>query len=107
MKIDLKAIIATIIMVGALISGVITLDSRYATSADLKKQEFQLVQTLEKFQKDMVKDRLAQRYITLTDQLYQYKLLIKKNPNDIELKQDYQKLEQERLDVKRKLDEGN
>lgn len=104
MKIDLKSTIATIIMVGALITGVVTLDSRYATSEDLKKTEYQLVQTLEKFQKEMVVDRLEQRYINLTDQVYQYKALIKKNPNDVELKEDYVKLEQERQEVKKKLE---
>ena len=104
MNIDIKSIIATIIMVGALITGVITLDSRYATSEDLKKTEIQLVQTLEKFQKDMINDRLEQRYINLTDQVYQYKALIKKNPKDTELKEDYIKLEQERQDVKKKME---
>ena len=58
----------------------------------------------EKFQKEMVTDRLEQRYINLTDQVYQYKALIKKNPNDVELKEDYVKLEQERQEVKKKLE---
>lgn len=106
MELNVKTIVATIVLVVSLITGVLALDGRYATSADLKKQEIQMVQTFERLQKDMIKDRLEQRFIYLTDQYYQYKLLLKKNPNDFELKQDFQRIEIERLDVKRKLEEG-
>jgi len=101
---EIKTIIGSIVLGISLITGVLAIDSRYATSDDLKKSEIQLVQTLKSFQSDMVKDRLEQRYINLTDQYYQYKALTKKNPKDVELKEDFQKIEQERIDVKNKID---
>lgn len=88
-----------------MITGIFTIDNRYASSDDLKKSEMQLVQTLDRFKADMVQDRLEQRFINLTDQSMQYKLLIKKNPKDQELREDFYKLEQERQEVKRKLEE--
>ena len=102
---NIKTIIGSIILVISLITGIFTIDSRYATSADLKKSETTLVKTLEQFKSDMTRDRLEQRFINLTDQAMQFKLLMKKNPTDIELKEDYQKIEAERQDVKKKLEE--
>lgn len=89
----------------ALFAAVVAFDDRYATSAELKKTEIQLVQTLEQFKQDQIVDRLEQRYINLTDQVLQYKLMIKKNPKDQELKEDLNKLEQDRKEVKKKLED--
>jgi len=102
---NIKTVSASIITVLTLIGGILAFDDRYATSADLKKTEVQLVQTLEQFKQSQVIDRLEQRYINLTDQVMQYKLMIKKNPIDKELKEDLNKLEQDRAEVKKKLEE--
>ena len=103
---EIKTIAASIVLGISLITGVIAVDSRYATSSDLKNTEIQMVQTIDKLQKSMVRDRLEQRFINLTDQYYQYKILLKKNPNDFEIKEDFQKIEIERMDVKRQLEES-
>lgn len=104
MELNIKTVASSIIIGLSLITGILAFDSRYATSKDMEKMEQKVVKTLEQFQTNMERKTLEQRYITLTDQMYQYKILIKKNPKDDELKEDYQKIEQERIDVKKKLE---
>ena len=104
MELNLKTVASSIIVGTSLVTGILAFDSRYATSKDVEKMEQKVVKTLEQFQTNMERKTLEQRYITLTDQMYQYKILIKKNPKDDELKEDYQKIEQERIEVKKKLE---
>jgi len=105
MEFNVRNIVSSIALAITIVTGVFTIDARYATSEDLKHTEIQLVQTLERFKSDMVQDRLQQRYITLTDQAMQLKILMKKNPSDMELKEDYNIIEQERQEVKKKLED--
>lgn len=115
-KINIKNIIGSIMVVLGLIAGVLAFDDRYASSSDLmsvdkkydgrlKGTEMKLVQTLDKFVADSKQEKLEQRYINLTDQAMQLKILKKKNPRDAELAEDYNRIEAERQEVKRKLEE--
>ena len=100
----MKAIIGTIVLVLSLIGGVLAFDDRYATCKDLAKLEQQNIKTFQELRKDMDRDRLEQRYINLTDQAMSLKILIKKYPNDTELKEDYDKVMKERDKTKEQLD---
>jgi hypothetical protein len=101
---EIKTIIGSVVLGISLITGVFTIDSRYATSADLKKTEATIVKTLEQFQINQERKNLEQRYVNITDRVYDYKALIKKNPNDAELKEDYQNLLKEKEAIKSKLE---
>ena len=107
----LGKIIGGIVLVVSLITGIWAIDDRYATGEELKKTEvkfdnkvkkteIKLVETLENFKQNQIQDQLEQRYINLTDQLYQYKALITKNPNSPDLRKDFQNIETERTKVK-------
>lgn len=103
-KFDIKTIITSIILVISLVGGILALDDRYVTAKEFVRLEQQTVKTMEQFQINQDRKFLEQRYQTLTDQLYSQKQLIKKYPNDQELKDDLNSINKERNDVKDKLD---
>jgi hypothetical protein len=105
LPINLKTIIVSVITVCSLITGIFTIDNRYARSGDIDKLEIQLVQTLKSFKKEVDRDRLEQRYLNLTDQAMQMKLFLKKTPDDQDLKDDYNSIVKEKDDVKKKLED--
>lgn len=111
----LLKIVGGIVLIISLITGVWAVDDRYAKGEELKKTEtkfsdkvknteVQLVQTLERFKSDIAQERLEQRYINLTDQTYQYKALIRRDPKNKEIRDDYEAIEKERQRVKDILD---
>lgn len=104
LKNNMKAIIGTMVLVLSLIGGVLAFDDRYATCKDLAKLEQQNVKTFQELKQSLDRDRLEQRYINLTDQAMQLKILIKKYPQDNELKEDYDKVMKERDKTKDQLD---
>jgi len=104
LKNNMKAIIGTIVLVLSLIGGILAFDDRYATCKELARLEQQQVKTFQEFKQDMDRDRIEQRYINLTDQAMSLKILMKKYPNDIELKEDYDKVMKERDKTKEQLD---
>ena len=105
LNVNIKTIIVSIITVCSLVTGIFTIDNRYARSDDMDKLEIQLVQTLKSFKKEVDRDRMEQRYLNLTDQAMQIKLFLKKAPNDQDLKDDYDSIIKEKDDVKKKLED--
>ena len=80
------------------------IDSRFASSEDLKKQEQQTVKTLEMFQDKMEEKFLRGRLDTLQDQKRQLKIMIKKTPGDTDLQEQITETDKEIGTVKNKLD---
>lgn len=104
MKLDLKNTLITMGIVLGLVTSLFALDGRYATGKDLVKMEQQTVQTFQQFKTTYERDRLEQRYVNLTDQMMNLKILMKKYPKDQELKDDYINVIKEREKVKEQLD---
>lgn len=101
---EIKTIIGSIILGVSLITGILTIDGRYATSKELVQTEQKVIKTLEQFQANQERKNLEQRYENITDRVYDYKALIKKNPRDVELQEDYQNLLREKEAIKQKLE---
>lgn len=81
------------------------IDGRFAKSEELKKQEAQIVKTLEQFQNKLEGKSLRDRVDTLRDQKRQLRIMMKKDPKDMELKDQYDEVEKETTVVKDKLNE--
>jgi hypothetical protein len=103
-NISVTKVMTTIILVASLITGILALDGRYATSKDLAKMEQQTIQTIEELRKNIALQSLEDRYIRLNDQLMAIKIQQRKYPNDQELKDDYNATLRERDKVKEELD---
>jgi hypothetical protein len=62
---------------------------------------------LDNFQKNKAKTYKMQRYENMTDSYYKYKAIQKTYPNDQEIKDDLDRLERERQELKRQIDGEN
>jgi hypothetical protein len=63
---------------------------------DLEKMDIKVAQAIDKVNKSVQLQFDANRFTILTDQITQYKLLLRKNPNDKELQEEYKKVIEER-----------
>jgi Tfp pilus assembly protein PilO len=88
----------------ALFGAFYSFDDRYVKSEELKKQEQQTVKTLEQFQNKLENKFLRDRLDTVNDQKRQIKIMIKKDPSDTDLKEQYNEVDKEAASIKMKLD---
>ena len=75
------------------IFGVWLIDDRYISADELSKEKCKI------YLKMNVSD-----YRALTTQYYDYKKLLKENPNDPDLKESFENIKKERDDLKKKID---
>lgn len=104
-NIKIMSVIGGLALIISLIGGIFTLDSRYARSDDIVRVEKQTVQTLEQFSKNLDLRFYNQRYQSLIDQKFQIKLMIKRSPEDMDLKDDLRRIDREKELVKQKIDD--
>jgi len=102
-KNNLKTVITTIVLVMSLSGGILAFDDRYVTAKEFAQAQQQQVQTMKQFQIEQERRFLEQRYQTLTDLMMTQKQLMRKYPQDQELKEDYNAIVKERDEVKQKL----
>lgn len=100
----ISTIVGSIILLITFIGGILTVDSRYAKSNDLKDVEIQTIQTLKQFRVEMKQLNLEDRYFILSDRIFQLKLMIKNYPNDNDLINDLTRALDEKKKIKEKLD---
>jgi hypothetical protein len=103
-KSTMKTVITSIVLGVSLVTGVFAVNDRFATAADVKKLETKFVQTLEQFQANQEMKNDTRRYTDLTDQAMTMKNMVRKNPNDKGLKEDYEAVERNRQELKKKLE---
>jgi len=103
MKLKILSIVAATSAILGLVTTIFTLDSRYAKSEEVKRVEQQTIKTLEQFQRQLDIRYENQRYQMITDQIIQYKLLLRQNPNDEMLKEDLDRLISEREAIRERL----
>jgi hypothetical protein len=89
----------------ALAGAFYAIDSRFATSEDLKNQKQDTIKTFEMFQNKMESRFLLGRLDTLRDQQRQLKIMLKKTPDDTDLQDKYNEVGVEIGLVRQKLDE--
>ena len=75
------------------IFGIWFIDERYISAEELKTEK----------QKIYLKMNVGE-YRTLTEQYYKYKRIIKENPNDVDLRNEFNDIIKDRDDVKNKID---
>jgi hypothetical protein len=87
----------------SVITAVFALDGRWVKQSELQAQEQKTVKTLEQFEQRQDRKYLEQRQQTLSDQLMSQKQMMRKYPNDPEVKEDYEAIKEEREKVKEEL----
>jgi hypothetical protein len=87
----------------SVITAVFALDGRWVKQNELQAMEQKTVKTLEQFEQRQDRKYLEQRQQTLSDQLMSQKQMMRKYPNDPEVKEDYEAIKQEREKVKEEL----
>jgi hypothetical protein len=87
----------------SVITAVFALDGRWVKQNELQAMEQKTVKTLEQFEQRQDRKYLEQRQQTLTDQMMTQRQLMKKYPNDPEVKEDYQAIKEERDKVKEEI----
>lgn len=100
----LKLASAILITIFSLGGGVIAMEDRYVS-------EKEAAQSLTMFNQKMVQDFqmmdvkiLNLQYTGLTDQYYRLKSMLRQDPNNIELQEDFERVKNEREDVRVKID---
>jgi hypothetical protein len=100
----LKENAKNIILLLSLIGAIFALNDRYVSAKDFTREvarlEKQSVQTFEQFKTDYAIDRLHQRENALSDRMLDLRIQMKKNKDDVELKELYDKADKEREKVR-------
>jgi len=99
--------IGTIVIIMGLITGIFTIDSRYARLSALEKVEQQTVLSLEQFKKSLDARYLSDRYTELIDQKMNLKIMLIKHPGDTDVKELLEQVDGAVKDVKIKIDKLN
>lgn len=105
------AIVTTFVVIGG---AVIAFESRYATADDVKNLRIETVQTFDKFHEKIQEqfkdhaeqrkqDKLQMEYDYAVRRMYDLKDQMRKNPNDQELKRDYEEARQLVKELKARL----
>jgi len=104
----IQKVLSIILIVFSFLAGAWAINDRFATLSYVKESdaatEMKLVKTLETFQKSSERKDLQNRYVFLTDQIMTMKILLRKNPGDVDLKQDIKDVDAERSKIKQILD---
>ena len=101
--------IASVIVLFSLIGGVWAFDDRYISKTEvdtkMKHQEKIVIATLQKFKQQVDYRWYQNLYDQLTVQILEYRNLLRKNPGDEILKQEYKEIVEERKKIKKILDD--
>ena len=101
--------IASILVLFSLIGGVWAFEDRYISETEveikMEQQEKVVIATLQKFKQQVDYRWYQNLYDQLTVQVINYRKLVRSNPNDEILKQEYNDVVEERKKVKKVIDE--
>ena len=96
-----SAILITIFSLG---SGVIAMEDRYVSEKEAASSLSLFNQKISQDFKMVDLKILNLQYTGLTDQYYRLKSLLGQHPNNIEMQEDFKRVKNERIDVKKKID---
>lgn len=105
-------VVGTIVGALAIILGLISFVGHFATKTDIgiaqelmakdiAKIEIKMASAIENVNKSVQYQFNANRYSTLTDQETQLKLLLRKSPNDTDLKEEYRRVVEDKEKVRK------
>jgi len=100
-------IFTTLAIVIGLITGIFTIDTRYAKLSAVEKIEQQTVQSLEQFKKSLDSRYLYNRYNQLIDQKMRLKIMLVTRPDDIEIIELLNQINDSIINTKQKIDKLN
>ena len=104
---NISKIIGTLVIIISLVTGIFAIDARYARVSAVDKIEKQTVQSLEQFKKSLDARYLHERYSELIDQKMRLKIMQVNRPNDIEIKELLEQVDESLKDTKTKIDKLN
>jgi DNA repair ATPase RecN len=98
-----KLIAAVVTTIGILAAAFVTFQSNFATAEDLNKLRIETVQTFDKLRQSMDQSDLRRQLTFLTERLYMLKDLKRRYPNDREIIEEYNDINNKVKKLKEKL----
>ena len=100
-------IISAIVLIFSFFGGVWAFDDRYCTNkalaSTLEKFQEQTQQTIKQFQLKVQLQFYQMMYDSLTKEMFTYKRMIREDPNDQDIKEEYDRIIDERKEIKTKI----
>lgn len=106
-NINIIKVLTTLVVVIGLITGIFTIDARYAKLSAVEKIEQQTVQSLEQFKKSLDVRYLYDRYNQLIDQKMRLKIMSVSRPNDTEIIELLEQVDESLKETKQKINTLN
>ena len=102
-------IISGVVVIFSLLGGVWAFDDRYAkeeiVAQNLQQLQQQTTQTIKQVQLKIQLQFYQMMYDNLTKEMFSYKRLLRENPNDPEIREEYERIIIERNRIKTKINE--
>jgi outer membrane PBP1 activator LpoA protein len=98
-------ILKIVVVIVSIIGGVWAFEDRYQTKANANEVQQQTVKTIDQLQQKINYDADVRLYDQLIQRKFLYKRLIKQNPNDQDLREEYQQILDAIKRVKERLEE--
>ena len=92
---NIKKIIGIVVLIIGLITGIWQVDDRYISAAELAQTKDKIYLKID-----------TSEYRFLTEQLYKFKILVRENPANKELKEQLKEIEDDRKVIKKRIDEN-
>lgn len=96
--------VGIVTLVFSLIGGVWMFDDRYCSAGELEAAETRIVQSMEQLEKKSELRHYEFLHDQLTYQYFQYKRLVRENPNDQELKEELEIIKKRKEEAKENRD---
>lgn len=104
---NISKIIGSLVIIISLITGIFAIDARYARVSAVDKIEQQTVQSLEQFKKSLDARYLYERYNELIDQKMRLKIMKVNRPDDVDIKELLDQVNESLKNIKTKIDKLN
>ena len=91
----ISGILGVVVISAGIISGIFTIDNRYAKCQNVEELKQDTSKTLQQVRVDMQQDRVNDRYDRLRDRKRDLEYQLRKNPNDKDLKNDLEEVKAE------------
>lgn len=85
-------ILKVVVVIGSIIAAVWAVEDRYQTNVHADEMYQQTIKTIDQLQQKMNYNADVRLYDQLIERKFLYKKLIKQNPNDQDLKEEYQQI---------------
>jgi len=104
-NIKIANILKVVVVISSIIAAIWAFEDRYQTKANADEMQQQTVKTIDQLQQKINYDADVRLFDQLIQRKFLYKKLIKQNPNDQDLREEYQQILDAIKRVKERLEE--